>query len=52
MEQQPTIVEIDEALNHLRLAYHRHDGDAVKQAFVMQYMNDPLEQRQALLVTA
>lgn len=47
---EPTIAEIDEALCWLRISYHQHDGDAVKQAFVLNCIDSLLEQRQSALV--
>ena len=46
----PTIAEIDEALTWLRMSYHRHDGDDVKQAFILTCMDSLLEQRLELPV--
>lgn len=48
MDKPPTIAEIDEALIWLRMSYYRHDGDAVRQAFILTCIDSLLEQRQAI----
>lgn len=48
---QPTIQEIDEALAWLRMSFYRHDGDSVKQEFILSCIDSLLEQRTALVTT-
>lgn len=50
MDKSPTVAEIDEALMWLRMSFYRHDGDQVKQSFILSCIDSLLEQRQSALV--
>lgn len=41
----PTLIDIDQALEHLRLSVRQLDGDEAKQAVVYGFADDLLDQR-------